>query len=237
MMLATPNSDFNSLFAVEQPEDVQIEIGLDVDTDTYSILVTSDERVQSVMSVPREGDTCDRRRRRRNIKGLMKKSKKAKELEEEGHAPVVAKPPLGPPSRRADALRPLSPIKHNRSSLFDDRTSSFGLRRQLSCPPPRTRGFEEEDEILVRRVSSIRPARHTLSAEDIRRESSCPPPRERSLLQETRNYSQVHQKMANKAPRMKKPDLVSAVASKKSGLLRNMRGQRKVTPAHRVFAA
>jgi hypothetical protein len=137
MLLSIPSS-LDAGGATEHLEDVQIEISMDIDS--YSILVTSEDLgVQSVVTVPREVSSGRRRQRVRRVKQLTGLG-------------VFGLPPRSPTSkvnpdrgRKADYMRPMSPLKRGRSCVVEDRHSAENrpsrsrqvvLSRSASCPAP-----------------------------------------------------------------------------------------------------
>lgn len=200
MLLSIP-SKLDCLVATDPQENTQIEIS--IEEALFSILVTSNENfVQSVVAVPRE-EGSQRSRYRRNkqlstIKGIFGGDK-----------------PSLPPPRRADELRPMSPVPSaRRSSAFDDPTR----RRGMSCPPSTIRNALNESK-------SSRPSR----------DYSCPPPRVRS--NESHNQASSKTLSSSSSPpynhsskQSRKPNLVSMVASRKTNRFLGFRGGNKLTP-------
>ena len=192
----------------EKEQDVQVEVSLDLLDNLYSIIVTENTRLQSVVSVPNEGGDP----RRSNFQ----KNKAAKN---DPKAAIAMKPSKDAPCRLADSLRPLSPTPKDRHSAFEDSHSVRGRGREShSCPPA-----------LERRRSDFSASRNSVVLAEQYREHSCPP----SL----RDFDNGQPKQGRKPTTltstkfMKKPrDLVSKTASR-SRFFGSLRNVGKVIPA------
>jgi hypothetical protein len=118
------------------------------------------------------------------------------------------------PSRRADLMRPSSPIPTDRHSAFEERgravkrDSARGARLSQSCPPAQTK----QDASAT-----------TPSKEMARREASCPPIRREQPRQTDSKEHKAPGRASRPTKRRGKPNFVSAAAA------RGMRSRRIVS--------
>jgi hypothetical protein len=151
MLLSIP-SCFDAGYPSEQHEDVQIEISLDNVHNVFMIMVTSQEyNIQSVVAVPkmaaRKSPRSRKSKTQNSVSGLPPKFPQAE---------IVAKPTER--GRRADYMRPSSPLGRGRSSAIESRNNS-GSRKSRSRKTviPRQRSASSRDEsVPLRRSSSMR---------------------------------------------------------------------------------
>lgn len=200
----------------EQYEDTQVEVS--VDRKAYSILVLSEEsNVQSVVAVPKMASPP-----RRSFAGAFSRKKK------EARAPIL--PPAArtaTSNRKADTMRDSSPIRRNRSSAMDRR------RDTQSLPPPRSRvepyTLKRTDTPAIIELSPTPTVRRVTErgAEDRRRDASCPPRLQLKVAEP--NTTKTVSNRRGEVRAGGKPNLVSKTASKKSQILRSMRGLTKKT--------
>jgi hypothetical protein len=151
MLLSIP-SCLDAGYPNEQHEDVQIEISLDKVHNVFMIMVTSQEyNVQSVVAVPKKAARKSPRSRKSktqsSVSGLPPKFPQAE---------IVVKPTEH--GRRADYMRPSSPLGRGRSSAIESHKNS-GTRKSRSRQVviPRQRSASKRDEsVPLRRSSSVR---------------------------------------------------------------------------------
>jgi hypothetical protein len=153
MLLSIP-SNLDAGYPDEQHEDVQIEISVDPVHDVFMIMVTSQEYdIQSVVAVPKKAARKIPRSRKSKTQssdtGLPPKFPQVEEI-------FVNKPTER--GRRADWMRPSSPLNRGRSCVIEPRTSSGSRRsrsRQVVMPRQRS-GLRRDESVLLRRSSSMR---------------------------------------------------------------------------------
>jgi hypothetical protein len=153
MLLSVP-STLDAGYPDEQNEDVQIEISVDPVHDVFMIMVTSHEYdIQSVVAVPKKAARKMPSGRKSNtrsssVAGLPPKFPQAEKL--------VEKPTER--GRRADCMRPSSPLNRGRSYAIEPRNNSVSRRsrsRQVVMPRQRS-GLRRDEFVLSRRSSSTR---------------------------------------------------------------------------------
>jgi hypothetical protein len=153
MLLSVPSS-LDAGYPDEQHEDVQIEISVDPLHDVFMIMVTSQEYdIQSVVAVPKKAvrkmpSSRKANAARSSVTGLPPKIPQAEK--------IVEKPTER--GRRADCMRPSSPLNRGRSYAIEPRTNSVSRRsrsRQVVIPRQRS-GLRRDESVLLRRSSSTR---------------------------------------------------------------------------------
>jgi hypothetical protein len=152
MLLSVP-SNLDAGYPDEQHDDVQIEITVDPVHDVFMIMVTSKEYdIQSVIAVPkkaaRNSPSSRKVNTRSSVAGLPPKFPQAER--------IVEKPTER--GRRADYMRPSSPLNRGRSCAIEPRNNSVSSRsrsRQVVMPRRRS-GLRRDESVLLRRSSSTR---------------------------------------------------------------------------------
>jgi hypothetical protein len=148
MLLSVP-CNLDAGYPDEQHEDVQIEISVDPVHDVFMIMVTSQEfNIQSVVAVPKKAARKIPSSRKANT-GLPPKFPQTEK--------IVEKPTER--GRRADCMRPSSPLSRGRSYAIESRNNSVSRRsrsRQVVMPRQRSGLRRDESVLLSRRTSSTR---------------------------------------------------------------------------------
>lgn len=152
-MLHSIPSDLDAGYPDEQHEDVQIEISVDPIHDAFMIMVTSQEYdIQSVVAVPKKAARRSPRSRKANtrssVTGLPPKFPQVDK--------IVVKPTER--GRRADCMRPSSPLNRGRPCAIEPRYNSGSRRsrsRQVVMPRQRS-DLMRDESVLLRRSSSMR---------------------------------------------------------------------------------
>lgn len=214
MMLSIPSALDSLAPTTEQHETTQVEICLD--GSSYSILVMSnDTKVQSVINIPQKSGRRALPWARNSVKNAVQATESAMSSTKEPSSNSRSITP----SRRADSMRPRSPIPAHRSSALVD---TARRREAQSCPPPRSRPIRDEDG-FVARPDPIRAASTTRVGDSShKRDVSCPP----SFRGELETRATKESVMPRKS---RKPNLVSMTSAKSSMILRTMRtNKRKV---------
>lgn len=187
--------------------DVEVEVSLDATDNLFSIVVTEDAKLQSVVSVPMASRSRTSRRRFLSGGTIVKKNSSDE---------LTAKMASSTSHRLADSLRPLSPNMNDRHSALEDSPRGRGRGRGLSCPPSVDRSSQ---------------SRHSSSDLDTPRQrlQSCPPNSRhgRDESEPTSSLSKVCT-LRSSSSKSKKPNLVSKAASR-NRLFGG--GKRKVIPA------
>jgi hypothetical protein len=133
--------------------DVEVEVSLDVFDKLYSIVVTENASLQSVVSVPTE-ETRNRRRKSKMTVGTAPSTSM--------NSQHVAS------SRLADSLRPLSPLPQSRHNNPNQRYSRGRERDSNSCPPTMNRYSSDKSDLHVCSPDQT-------PQQERSRERSCPP--------------------------------------------------------------
>jgi hypothetical protein len=192
---------------VEKPQDVQVEVSLDMFDNLYSIVVTEATRLQSVVSVPTEDGGSRRQHLRKNKTG-----------KNDPEAALMVKLSKAAPTRLADSLRPLSPSPRDRHSASN---APRGREREShSCPP-------------LSRCQNVSSIGRTSAREEKYRELSCPPSLSRDLDAE-QPKGRKNRTVTSSKTMKKSKDLVSKTASR-SRIFGSMRKAGKVIPAPNVM--
>jgi hypothetical protein len=152
MLLSVP-SNLDAAYPDDQNEDVQIEISVDPAHDVFMIMVTSQEcDIQSVVAVPKKAarkmPSGRQANTRSSVTGLPPKFPQAEKI-------VEKQTERG---RRADCMRPSSPLNRGRSYAIEPRNNSVSRRsrsRQVVMPRQRS-GLRRDESVLLRRSSSTR---------------------------------------------------------------------------------
>lgn len=197
------------LSKAQKEPDVEVEVSLDVTDNLYSIVVTEDTRLQSVMSVPNE-DGDPRRSRFQQIKA-------AKVDPEVALAMKLSK---AAPCRLADSLRPLSPTPADRHSALEESHSTRGRGREShSCPPA-----------LDRNRSGFSASRASVDRAEQYREHSCPPSLKKFDNGKSKSGHKPTKIPSTKSAKKSK-DLVSKTASRSRFFGSMLKASHKVIPA------
>jgi hypothetical protein len=155
MLLSVP-SNLDAGYPDEQHEDVQIEISVDPAHDVFMIMVTSQEYdIQSVVAVPKKAarkiPSSRKAYTRSSVStGIPPKFPQAERI-------VVEKPTER--GRRADYMRPSSPLNRGRSCAIETRDNSVSRRsrsRHQVVMPRQRSGLRRDESVLFRRSSSTR---------------------------------------------------------------------------------
>ena len=145
MLLSVP-STLDAGYPDEQHEDVQIEISVDPMHDVFMIMVTSQAyNIQSVVAVPKKAvkkiPSSRKANTRSSVTGLPPKFPQAEM--------IVEKPTER--GRRADCMRPSSPLSRGRSYAIEPRNNSVSRRnrsRQVVMPRQRSSGLRRDESVL-----------------------------------------------------------------------------------------
>lgn len=183
-------------------ENVCVEVSMDSQNKMISIMVEEENRVLSVMAVPQYPT-------RRHHKAPKNGSFLGK---------MVTKASPSKPSRRAEAFRPMSPVKSRRSSAFYEKSGAPHRRVSVSCPPPTNRRDAFETLRSSSTASSLKGRHH--------RDTSCPPTL--SLLSRgggggstsgREQQRQLREPVVAASNKSRKPNLVAATMKNKRGVL------------------
>jgi hypothetical protein len=154
MLLSVPCNLLDAGYPDEQHEDVQIEISVDPVYNVFMIMVTSQEfDIQSVVAVPKRAARKIPSSRKANTRSSVSTGLPPKVPQAEK---IVEKPTER--GRRADSMRPSSPLSRGRSYAIEPRNNSVSRRsrsRQVVMPRQRS-GLRRDESVLLRRSSSKR---------------------------------------------------------------------------------
>jgi len=176
----------------DDPSDVEVEVSLDITDNLFSIVVTENSKLQSVVSVPTADSTnCKQSSRRR----FLQKTSSSDDLETRMATHAHS-------HRLADTLRPLSPNMSDRRSAMEDSTRGRG--RGASCPPAANRHAGRDG-----------PSRETAGAPRLRQQS-CPPERLRKSGGEKGDNTSTAKtpRSSRRSTTNKKPNLVTKTAAR-----------------------
>lgn len=245
MLLTLPTSLDSLMPTTEQFESTQVEVSLD-GKGMYSILVLSEEAdVQCVVAVPIRSSRWNRCPRNNQSQLLSDNAFSTKSYRSNTHSHTSGNsyedelgfnlsvtPSSTPSSRKADWMRPMSPIKENRNSCFEDRSRRQLPRRrgETQSLPPFSRKQAMDLDVMAEapwKPSALHEPRSRSLSLLRRRESSTP----LATLPENHVWQDA---LSTRNGRSGKPDMVHKMATRKNTLLSSMRRRDRINPAIHV---
>lgn len=206
-MLSIP-SHLDNLVATDPFEDEEIEVSLE--SDVYSIMVSQENRVQSVVDVPRATHNSFRLNLKRRLR---------------------PNPTSNVPTRQEKVkARPTSPLeRRGRSSVYydsrdteegrersRDRAARMVTRREQSCPPLRHSGSLSKEDDIQKRDFSLPPLRRSSTMTDYTTPSGGGGSSQRTAS-----------KPSLLSRKSRKPNLVTSTVSSNGKVLKRMKNTRK----------